>query len=78
MCSWRVRKLTGLIRNQVLPLSSVVEIQKRPLCSTRCATSACSFFDAVSLNPLRLKRIQIADMGGRLAASNSGSAAARS
>ena len=36
--SGRVRKFTGSMRNQVRPLSSVVEIQKRPPCSIRLAT----------------------------------------
>jgi hypothetical protein len=34
-CSVRVRKFTGLIRNQVFPFSSVVENQNFPLCSIR-------------------------------------------
>ena len=38
ICSGRVRKFTGSMRNQVRPLSSVVEIQKRPPCSIRLAT----------------------------------------
>ena len=47
MCSVRVRKFTGLMRNQVLPLSSVVEIQNFPLLSTRSTTMACSLFRVV-------------------------------
>jgi hypothetical protein len=48
MCSVRVRKFTGLMRNQLFPFSSVVENQNFPLCSTRRATSACSSLDCGS------------------------------
>src|ERR1700751_3191944 len=74
MCSLRVRKLTGLMRNQDFPFNSVVEIQKRPLCSTRFATSACNSLDSVSPNAGFLYRTHIADIGGLLAGSNSESA----
>ena len=72
MCSARVRKFTGLMRNQVLPLSSVVEILNLPLLSTRSTTVACSCFASFSLRAAARKRMQTADMGGRLAASKSG------
>src|SRR5947208_11859488 len=52
MCSGRVRKFTGLMRNQMRPLSSVVEIQKRPPCSMRRTTSACSRAASLGTQPL--------------------------
>jgi hypothetical protein len=61
-----------LIRNHVFPFSSVVEIQNLPLCSTLLATCACNSFDFASSESAPRQRIQIADIGGLLAASNSG------